>query len=191
LLQQQGPFQLVNQALELWGRIDIIVNNAAMVCNKPLKEITNEDWDRLFMVNVKAPFFLVQAALTSLKRTRGVVINISSINGVKNDANNLVYDTMKAALNHMTRGLTLDLRNEGIRFNALMPAGIDTPLLKEWFNQKLHNPYDVEKAVTEAKKDPTVGTAHQIADAVVFLVSNRASWINGSIIPIEGGYTIG
>ncbi|WP_171683799.1 SDR family NAD(P)-dependent oxidoreductase [Paenibacillus planticolens] len=113
LLDPRTPDQLVELAVSEWGRVDIIVNNAAMVCNKPIEDITHDDWDRLFTVNLKAPFFLVQAALPYLKAHKGTVINISSINGKLNDYHNLVYDTMKAGLNHMTSGLALDFPQRG------------------------------------------------------------------------------
>ncbi|MBW7461990.1 SDR family oxidoreductase, partial [Paenibacillus sepulcri] len=132
---RDAPARLVHEAAGRWGTIDIVVNNAALVCNKPVEEIVHEDWDRLLNVNLKAPFFLIQAALPWLRESRGSVINISSINGIRNDNNNLVYDTIKAGLNHMTQGLALDLRTAGIRFNALMPGGVATPLLNQWFRQ--------------------------------------------------------
>ncbi|MBM7564198.1 SDR family NAD(P)-dependent oxidoreductase [Paenibacillus sacheonensis] len=190
LADPDTPERLVAEALDAWGRIDIVVNNAAMVCNKPTAEVTHRDWDRLFAVNVKSGFFLIQAALPHLKAAGGSVVNISSINGIANDYNNLVYDTMKAALNHMTRGLALDLLKEGVRFNALMPAGVATPLLTSWFREKLGDEQAAKQAAQEIFHAPDVGRPEQIADAAAFLVSSAASWINGAVIPIDGGFRI-
>ncbi|MBP1965336.1 SDR family NAD(P)-dependent oxidoreductase [Paenibacillus aceris] len=191
LLDPRTPDQLVELAVSEWGRVDIIVNNAAMVCNKPVEDITHDDWDRLFTVNLKAPFFLVQAALPYLKAHKGTVINISSINGKLNDYHNLVYDTMKAGLNHMTSGLALDFRKEGIRVNALMPAGVATPLLEGWFKQLHADPEEARKAAEAVMNAPNVASPQQIADGVLFLAGGLASWVNGAVIPIEGGFSIG
>ncbi len=128
LALREAPREIIQQAVGHWGALDILVNNAALICNKPLENIQHEDWDSLFAVNVKAPFFLTQEALPWLKQSsNGVVINVSSINRLVNAHHNLVYDTMKAALNHMSRGLSLDLREANIRVNAIMPGGTATP----------------------------------------------------------------
>lgn len=191
LSAESTPVRLVDKAVEAWGRVDVIVNNAALVCNKPLEQIRHEDWDRLLQVNVKAGFFLVQAALPWLRAAKGCVINVSSINGLLNDRNNLVYDVMKSALNHMTRGLSLELRNDGIRVNALLPAGVATPLLDHWLEQALGDKQKAHEIAASLYEAPNVGKPGQIADAIVYLASDKASWINGALVPIEGGYSIG
>jgi NAD(P)-dependent dehydrogenase (short-subunit alcohol dehydrogenase family) len=113
---RDAPKRLIDRIVDYWGGLDILVNNAALICNKPMGDIQHEDWDSLFEVNVKAPFFLTQEALPWLKRSgEGVLINVSSINRLVNCPNNLVYDAMKAALNHMSRGLSMDLREANIR----------------------------------------------------------------------------
>jgi NAD(P)-dependent dehydrogenase (short-subunit alcohol dehydrogenase family) len=191
LADEVTPVRLVDRARDTWGRLDMIVNNAALVCNKPIEQVTHDDWNRLFAVNVKAGFFLVQAALPLLRESKGSVVNVSSINGQLNDRNNLVYDVMKAALNHMTRGLALELRSNGIRVNALLPAGVATPLLDQWLTQALGDEQQAKDAALGLMSAPNVGKPWQIADAILFLLGERASWINGAVIPIEGGYSIG
>ncbi|UVI29732.1 SDR family NAD(P)-dependent oxidoreductase [Paenibacillus spongiae] len=184
----EAPGMLVHEAAGRWGRIDIIVNNAALVCNKPVEDILHEDWDRLITVNLKAPFFLIQAALPQLKANRGSVINISSINGIRNDRNNLVYDTIKAGLNHMTQGLALDLRSAGIRFNVIMPGGIGTPLLTQWYEQVTGSPEEAGRLAEAVLHEPNVGVPQQIADAVLYLAGSQSSWVNGAAVPVDGGY---
>ncbi len=189
LLLPEAPRELIQQAVSHWGALDILVNNAALICNKPLENIQHEDWDSLFAVNVKAPFFLTQEALPWLSLSgSGVVINVSSINRLVNAHNNLVYDTMKASLNHMTRGLSLDLRKANIRVNAIMPGGTDTPMLNQWLNKVNYTPEEIERIYREA---PNLATPEQIAEVIVFLASKRSSWINGAEIPVDGGYFIG
>lgn len=191
LTDPRAPERLAAETADRWGRIDIVVNNAAMVCSRPVERIAHEDWDALLQVNLKAPFFLVQAALPWLKRSRGTVVAVSSINGIRNDRNNLVYDTIKAALNHMTQGLALDLREAGIRCNAVMPGGVATPLLNQWYGQLLADPVEAEKRAEAAKRAPNVADPRQIADAVLYLCSAGASWLNGAVIPVDGGFHLG
>lgn len=191
LLDPQAPAQMVSRIVRDWGRIDFVINNAALVCNKTLEEIRDEDWNDLLAVNLKAPFFLIQAALPWLKENRGAVVNVSSVNGIRNKPNNLIYDTIKAALNHMTQGLALDLREAGVRCNALMPGGVATPLINSWFRQFTENPEEAERLAEQEKSRPFMGTPQQIADAVLYLCSGQSSWINGAVIPIDGGFHIG
>lgn len=181
--------RLVLQTIQRWGRLDYIVNSAATVCNKPISRLTHEDWDSLFTINLKATFFIIQAALPELSKSHGAVVNISSMNALQNGNNNLIYDSLKAALNHMTRGLAKDLLGNGIRFNALLPGGTDTPLLNRWFQQAAGEK-EVDHLVSEMKHASSLALPEQIADAVVLLLSDRASWINGADIRLDGGYSL-
>jgi len=191
LANKEAPRTLVQKTVDRWGRIDIVVNNAAMVSNKPIEDVVHEDWDRLFAINLKTPFFIIQSALPWLVQSGGAVINISSINGIGNMKNNIVYDTLKAGLNHMTRGWSMNLREKGIRFNALMPGGVATPLLNQWFHQIIEDPQQAEHEAERCKLEPNVASPQQIADAVLFLAGKESSWVNGAIIPIDGGYHLG
>lgn len=191
LLDQASPGLLVEEAVKQWGRIDIIVNNAAMGCHKSINAIVHEDWDRLYAVNVKAAFFLVQEALPWLVESKGNIINISSINGIKNESDNLVYDTMKACLNHMTTGLAMDLGKYGIRCNALMPGATATALLDQYFRQTVTDPTEANRLIDEARKDPATANVQQIAEGALFLASDQSMWINAAKIPIDGGYHLG
>lgn len=191
LMDPSVPSRLVEAAVQHWGRIDIIVNNAAMTCIRATTSVTHEDWDKLFQVNVKSAFFLIQAALPYLLETKGAVINVSSINGARNAPNNLVYDTMKAALNHMTSGFTIDYRDRGVRFNALLPAGVDTLLLENAFKAQISDPQQLEETMEAVRQSSKLAQPGQIADMIVLLASDRASWLNGASIPLEGGYSLG
>ncbi|MCJ8011487.1 SDR family oxidoreductase [Paenibacillus sp. KQZ6P-2] len=187
LLDPQAPERIVEEAIRLWGRIDIVVNNAAMVSNKVIDNISMEDWDRLLQVNLKAPFFLIQSALPFLRESKGTVINVSSINAIRNLSNNLIYDTIKAGLNHMTQGLAKDLLKDGIRINAVMPGGTKTPLLKEWWQHMTMDASIAEQLYIDACSDPNNADPQQIASVIAFLASEQASWVNGAIIPINNG----
>ncbi len=85
----------------------------------------------------------------------------------------------------------MDLREKGIRFNALMPGGVATPMLKEWFHQIIENPLEAELEAEKCILNPGIGSPQQIADTVLFLAGKESSWVNGAIIQIDGGYSIG
>jgi NAD(P)-dependent dehydrogenase (short-subunit alcohol dehydrogenase family) len=91
----------------------------------------------------------------------------------------------------MTRGLALELRGDNVRVNALLPAGVATPLLDQWLIQALGDEKEAKETAIRLYDAPNVGKPEQIADAIVYLAGDKASWINGAVIPIEGGFSIG
>lgn len=97
---------------------------------------------------------------------------------------------MKAALNHMTIGLLKDLRESGIRFNVVMPRGTSTPLLNKWYRQTMEDKGEADRQVEIVKFAAHVAAPEQIAEVILFLVSDQSSWVNGAIIPVDGGFYI-
>lgn len=194
LLDESTPHILVEAAISAWGKLDYVINNAALICNKPIPDITHDDWDDLFGINLKAPFFLVQRALPWLRHSRGAIVNIGSTSSLHNLPGNIVYDTMKAGLSHMTRGLALDLRESGIRVNAVLPGGTATPTLERWLLQTTGTdrdaPGEATQRIAELMRAPNIAAPEQIADAVMLLLSDRSSWIHGAIVPVDGGYDL-
>jgi NAD(P)-dependent dehydrogenase (short-subunit alcohol dehydrogenase family) len=183
-----APAYMVDRVIKQWGTLDILINNAATVCNKPVEEISHDDWDRLYAVNLKSPFFTIQAALPWLKLSHGTVINVSSINAVKNGSNNVIYDALKAALNHMSRGLAKDLREHEIRLNVLMPGGTRTPLLYEWFGQIIADPDALQRKIQSVQSQDRFADPEFMSEAIAFLADrSKSHWINGAAIPIDGG----
>ncbi|SFM46020.1 Enoyl-(Acyl carrier protein) reductase [Paenibacillus sp. 1_12] len=188
LLDPETPSMMVEKTIAHWGGLDILINNAATVCNKRVEDISHDDWNRLFAVNLKSPFFTIQAALPLLKQSRGNVINVSSINAIKNGVNNVVYDSLKAALNHMSRGLAKDLHEQGVRINVLMPGGTRTSLLYEWFGQQIDDPEALKEKIAAVQTEKRMADPDFMADAIAFLADDdKSGWINGAAIPIDGG----
>ncbi|MFD8153188.1 SDR family NAD(P)-dependent oxidoreductase [Streptomyces sp. NPDC059720] len=186
-----GARHIVDAATSRWGRIDILVSNAAAMLHRPLDAVTGAQWDTVMAVNVKAPFFLVQAARRELTRTQGCVILVSSTNALGVQRNNLVYDTSKAALNHLAMGLALELRDDGVRVNALMPGGTRSPLLERWQEEASGSREGARQMMEAGERRGSIAEPEWIADAAVALASGEMNWVNGAVIPVDGGFRLG
>jgi NAD(P)-dependent dehydrogenase (short-subunit alcohol dehydrogenase family) len=174
---------IVASAITSFGRIDLVVNCAGVISHKDPELVSEVDWDQIFAVNLKAPFFLAQQALPHLKESGGSIINLSSINSFRPARKNQLYDSLKAALNNLTAGLALEYRESGVRVNAIAPGGVRTPLVEQWLEEYLG------QVPTEKDFDiPSLAKPEQIAKVVVALASEEMSWINGVTLPVDGGY---
>jgi dihydroanticapsin dehydrogenase len=182
---------LVAATLQAFGRIDIIVNNAAVFVLKGLSAEVAE-WRRSFDVNVIGSAMLVKHALPELKKSgRGAVVNLGSISSFIAQDNMAVYNASKGAIAQLTRCLALDLAKDSIRVNAVCPGTIWTPVV-----QRLAAELGLDRA--GADRHPAWGGGHmiprcgeprEIANAVVFLASDEASFITGECLMVDGGYT--
>lgn len=169
---------------DAFGGVDILVNNAGIAQQKLFTDISEEEWEKLFAVNVKGAFHCCQAALPHMiHRKRGKIINISSIWGLTGASCEVHYSASKAALIGMTKALAKELGPSGIQVNCVAPGVIDTEM-----NAAL------DEATVEALKEETplgvLGTGWDIAQAVAFLASDNADFITGQTISPNGGIVI-
>jgi NAD(P)-dependent dehydrogenase (short-subunit alcohol dehydrogenase family) len=166
-----------------FGRIDSLVNNAGIAVFKPLLETTFEEWERVLAVNLSGPFLCTQiCAPVMLKGGGGSVVNIASISGLRASTLRVAYGTSKAGLMHLTKQQAAELGNVGIRVNAIAPGPVETAMAKQ-----VHSPAiraDYHDAIPLAR----YGTEKEIADAVFFLCSTSASYINGQTLAVDGGF---
>lgn len=162
---------------------DVLVNVAAVFHSGDLERTRGEDWDRLYAVNLRAPYLLARALAPGLARKHGAIVNVSSTNAIRNAPGNIAYDSLKAALDHMTRGLALELSPHGVRVNGVAPGGTATPGLKDWMAQASHlpNPPSTDSIGGHVERG-NFALPEDIARIVRFLVSPDARWINGAII---------
>ena len=166
-----------------YGRIDALVNNAGVAVFKPLLETTYEEWSRVLDVNLGGPFLCTQAcAPVMLRNGGGAVVNISSVSGLRASTLRVAYGTSKAALDHLTKQQAAELGDKGIRVNAVAPGPVDTAMAKQ-----VHTA-DIRKGYHDAIPLNRYGTEREIAEAVVFLCSDAASYINGQTIAVDGGF---
>ncbi len=166
-----------------YGRIDALVNNAAIAVFKPLLETTYDEWARVLAVNLDGPFVCTQAcAPHMLKAGGGSVVNIASISGLRASTLRVAYGTSKAALLHLTRQQAVELGNLGIRVNAIAPGPVDTAMAKA-----VHTPA-IRASYHDTIPLGRYGTPEEIAAAIGFLCSPQAAYINGQVLAVDGGF---
>ena len=182
------PPRIVAVVVETWGRLDVLVNNAAAIKHLPIDQATLEVFDEHMAVNVRAPYFLTQAALPYLRQSgSGAVINISSSSGSLSIPAQCMYGTSKAALEYQTRSLAAELAPLGVRVNAIAPGPVDTPIHLTWAGDDVAGAY--ERMAREVPMG-RMGTADELAAWIVWLASPEAAWVTGVVIPVDGGQTL-
>src|SRR5215203_2849713 len=175
---------LVDRAVQEFGRIDVLVNNAAhqMSFNSP-EEISDEEWERTFAVNISAMFYLVKAATPHMK-PGSAIINTASVNADNPSPHLLAYATTKGAIQNFTGGLAQLLAEKGIRVNAVAPGPIWTPLIPSTM------PPEKVKSFGQQVPMQRPGQPKELAPAYVMLASDEASYISGATIAVTGGKPI-
>ena len=171
------------QVVARFGRIDALVNNAGVAVFKPIGETTFEEWQTVLGVNLNGPFLCTQAvAPVMLKTGGGAVVNIASISGLRASTLRVAYGTSKAALIHLTKQQATELGTVGIRVNCVAPGPVDTEMAKLVHSVAIRSDYH---DVIPLERYGTVG---EIANTVGFLCSSAASYINGQVLAVDGGF---
>jgi NAD(P)-dependent dehydrogenase (short-subunit alcohol dehydrogenase family) len=177
----------VTAALESFGQLDILVNNAARFHMKGILDTTDEEWDDLFSVNVGGVFVHSRAALPHLaQRERSAIVNMASISGLIGIASQTAYCATKGAIVQITRQLAVEFAPQGVRVNAVAPGAIETPFLLDAL------PPEHDEILAGIAASHPIGRNSQpaeIAEVVAFLASDRAGFMTGAIVPVDGGYT--
>jgi len=178
--------QVAQAADVAFGGIDVLVNAAGVIASGTLESTSDETWERMLAVNVTAPFRLMRAALPALTVRKGSVVNVSSVNGLRAFAGVLAYCVSKAAVDHLTRCAALEMAPHGVRVNAVNPGVTITNL------HRRSGMDDAQYAAFLARAKEThplgrPGKAEEIADLILYLASERAAWMTGETIPIDGG----
>jgi pteridine reductase len=173
---------LVNDTVERFGKLDVLINNASSFYASPVGEITEQVWDDLMGTNLKAPLFLSQAAAPHLRRSHGCIVNIVDIHAERPLKNYLVYNAAKGGLVTLTRSLARELGPE-VRVNAVAPGAIMWPEDGEWQDEVSR------QRIISSSLLKRVGEPEDIARAVNFLV-NDAPYITGQILAVDGGRNV-
>ena len=176
--------QMVKTALEKYGRIDILINNAGIVQDAFVSKMTEEQWDKVININLKGVFNCTQAVVeVMMNQGSGVIINTSSIVGLNGNVGQVNYAATKAGLIGMTKTMAKELGRKGIRVNAVAPGFITTPMTS-----------NVPEKILEMMKEKTplrrLGEAKDVAYAYLYLASDEARFVTGAVLCVDGGLII-
>ena len=180
------PARVIQAAIERFGSIDVLVNAAGIIGTASTDQTPDELFDRMFAINVRAPFRLMREAFPHIKARQGNVVNVSSVNGLRAFAGVAVYCSSKAALDHLTRCAALDWAPHGVRVNCVNPGVTVTNLHRRGGMDETRYAAFLERA-KETHPLGRPGRAEEIADAVLFVASDRAGWMTGDTIAVDGG----
>ena len=189
-LSQNGNVEATFSALDAdLGRIDALVNNAAIQIAKPMVETTAAEWDTIMNTNVRMAFRTMLAAHQRLKEQRGSVVNVSSIHAVATSRSIAVYAASKGALVALTRAAALEMADDGIRVNAVLPGAVDTPMLRAGMAARADRSVEESMRILGSKTPlGRIGKAEEIAQAILFLAdSDRSSFVTGQLLLVDGG----
>jgi NAD(P)-dependent dehydrogenase (short-subunit alcohol dehydrogenase family) len=178
----------VQQAVDLLGGLDVLVNNAGIEVASPLLQQSTESFDQIFAVNVRGTFVTMKAATPHLVESKGNIVNIASVAGVGGSPLLGSYCATKAAVIQLTRVAAVEMRPAGVRINAVCPGFADTAMVERLvpdFEAATQFPF----GDLVAAKQGRLGTPQEIAEVAAFLASDRASWITGSHYILDGGLT--
>jgi NAD(P)-dependent dehydrogenase (short-subunit alcohol dehydrogenase family) len=166
-----------------FGRLDALVNNAGIAVFAPLMETSDADWSRVIEVNLTGPFLCTKAAVPLMREHGGgAIVNITSISAVRASTLRSAYGTSKAGLAHLTKQLAVELAALGIRVNGVAPGPVDTAMAKAVHTAEIRADYH------DAIPLNRYGLEEELAEAVFFLCSDRASYITGQILAVDGGF---
>jgi 3-oxoacyl-[acyl-carrier protein] reductase len=175
--------EMIGKIQKTFQRLDILVNNAGIIRRGTIETVTEEEWDEVIRINLKGTFNCCKAVVGIMKRQRmGKIINVSSVAGKMGDITSAPgYGPSKAAIDALTKTLARELAQYGINVNAVAPHAIETEMSAQWSEEK-------RKSIIEAIPLKRLGTPEDVAQAVLFLASDKANFITGEILDVNGGF---
>ncbi len=180
-----GCSGIVTRAIEALGGLDVLVNNVGICPLSYLMDVTEEHWDEVIAVNLRAAYFCSKFALPELRRSRGNIVMVASIAGLTaGPTDSFAYAISKGGLVNMTRGLAIELAPDGVRVNAVCPGYIDTPMIQA---ENAATGGQVHDFIRRATPLGRVGTVAEGASSIVYLASELASYCTGTILSNDGG----
>lgn len=174
--------EMATKVRSTFGRMDALVNNAGVAIFRPLEKVDFECWRTIMATNLDGVFLCTQAAIPALKETRGAIVNIASISALRASTLRVAYGTSKAAVVHLTKQFAVELGDYGVRVNCVSPGPVKTRLAAA-----VHTP-EIIKAYYDGIPLNRSATEQDIAETIVFLCSEKASFITGQMIAVDGGF---
>lgn len=182
--------RMVSKARSALGSIDVLFNNAGILVEGTIEEVSEKDWDRIMAVNVKGVFLMSKAVIPfMLKQKKGAIVNNASCSGLVGDRGAIAYNTSKGAVVLMTKCMALDYVRKNIRVNCVCPGEIDTPMFRQEAKARGLPVEEYRKQLSECHPIGRLGFPEEIASAVAFLASDEAEFIIGTAFSVDGGIT--
>jgi meso-butanediol dehydrogenase / (S,S)-butanediol dehydrogenase / diacetyl reductase len=180
--KEEDAASLVETTVRAFGRVDVLINNAGLFEGGTVAGATTEHWRKVLGTNLDAAFFLSRAAIPELLKTRGAIVNTSSVSGLGGEWGAAAYVAAKGGLNNLTQAMALDLARDGVRVNAVCPTMTSTPMTAGMASQPEMMAKFRDRIPLGRAADPK-----EIAAAIAFLASDDASFITGVNLPVDGG----
>ncbi|WP_280564500.1 SDR family oxidoreductase [Chromohalobacter sp. 48-RD10] len=189
LSTREAPYEIARAAEDAFGGAHILVNNAGMMFEQSIEDMTEKEWERMMAVNMRAPVFLAKALLPQMRqRGGGSIINIGSIEGIGANPWHVAYCGSKAAVHGFTRALAVDLGVDGIRCNAIAPGWISSDLSADYINAQ-PDPTQAHDDLMKLHPTGRTGKPEDIGAMVVFLAGDESTFITGQVMVVDGGRT--
>ena len=177
--------RIVNDTVENFGQIDVLVNSAGLYSEGAITSVSEEEYNKIFDVNVKGSFFMCRAVINYLMKTKGAIVNVASDAGIKGNYFCSLYSASKGAIVAFTKSLALELANIPVRVNCVAPGDVLTPMTEAQLKfsgeslESLSSVYPMQR----------IAKAEEVAESIYFLASDKASFITGTVLSIDGGLT--
>ena len=185
--QEADTTRLAALCLSTYGRIDVLYNNAGIILGKLFQETSLAEWEQILRIDLTGPFLMSKAVVPQMmKQQSGSIINISSAGGILGYPAMAAYGAAKGGLVNLTRCMAVDLAPYNIRVNALCPGAIDTPMPRKYV-ENMENKEAVWKQIADMHLIKRFGTPQEVVYLALYLASDEASFMTGTIIPVDGG----
>ena len=176
----------VNKAIELYSRLDIVSSNAGIQRYGTVETTSENEWDDVMNINLKSVFYICKYAIPHLRKSKGSIVNMTSVQAFATQRGVAAYTTSKHALIGLTRSMAIDFARDGIRVNCVAPGTVDTPMLK--FAASLDpDPESVYETCRNMHPLGRIAKAEEVAEVVAFLASERSSFVTGACYQVDGG----